>query len=537
VALNFFQLNFGLKFVIGTAAALILLWQWQLQRTRATSSRNSQATRGAVLAVLGATAIFGWWNFGRANFSAGLIHYHEFFHYFLGSKYFPELGYTGLYDCVAAADVQAGYPDRVATRWIRDLKTNELMGGERRFAAANECRARFDAPRWALFMRDVDWFRRQFDRDKWAAIAGDHGYNATPVWNATGYVLSNMGPAGHQRILLLALLDPLLLLIMWAVVWWAFGWETAAVAAIWWGANYPARYTYIGGAFLRQDWMVLAVIAICLVRRGRLRAAGFALTWSTLLRIFPGFIVLGLLGKIAADSIAARRLKLSRDHWRFAQGAVLAFLLLLPYSVTVGVRSPPDVSIWSAFAQNSRKHLQTPLTNNVGLPMLISFDPSSRAARISKFWVDAPFDAWMAAHNRAFADRRLIYFAIVMGFVILLAMAAKGRDDWTALVLGIGAIPIFTAVTCYYYGILLGFGFLALRDKLTGAALTFLAAATIITPAIIAADDDRYMAVSAEILLFVTAVTLLYAFNRRQAVRVHEAAPVAAGVPSSHGAA
>jgi hypothetical protein len=525
VALNFFQLNFGLKFVIGIAATLILLWEWLLQRRGQGSSVNARATRGALLAVLGATAIFGWWNFGRANFSAGLIHYHEFFHYFLGSKYFPELEYTGLYDCVAAADVQAGYTDRVVTRWIRDLKTNELMGGPFRFAAANECRARFSPERWTLFMRDVDWFRRQFDRDKWAAIAGDHGYNATPVWNATGYLLSNMGPATDRRILLLALIDPLLLLIMWAVVWWAFGWPAAAVAAIWWGANYPARYTYIGGAFLRQDWMVLAVIGICLVRRGHTRSAGFALTWSTLLRIFPGFILLGLFGKIAADSIAARRIKISREHWRLAQGAVLALLILLPYSVMVGVRSRPDVSVWSAFAQNSRKHLQTPLTNNVGLPMLISFDPSSRAARISKFWVDAPFDAWMDAHNRAFADRRLIYVALVLIFVVALAIAARGRDDWTALVLGIGSIPVFTAVTCYYYGILLGFGFLALRDKLTGAALAALAAATIITPAIIQADDDRYMAVSAEILLFVFGVTLLYAFKRRQVTLMPETVP------------
>jgi hypothetical protein len=527
VPITFFQLNFGLKFLIGAAAAGLLLWEWLLERRGRPVALAD--FRNQALAVLGIFALFAWWNFGRANFSAGLVHYHEFFHYFLGSKYFPELEYTGLYDCVAAADVDGGYTDRVVTRWIRDLKTNELMPGPQRFAQARECRARFTPARWALFTEDVDWFRRQFGREKWAAISGDHGYNATPVWNVTGHILSSLGPATDRRILMLALIDPLLLLIMWAVVWWAFGWRTAAVAAIWWGANYPARYTYIGGAFLRQDWMVAAIIGICLVKRGRMRAAGFALTWSTLLRIFPGFILLGLIGKIAADSIAARRVCLSRAHWKFAQGAVLALAILLPLSVTIGVRSRPDVSVWTAFEQNSRKHLQTPLTNNVGLPSLISFDVSSRAARISQFWVDAPFDAWMDAHNRAFAERRPIYIAIVVLFLVLLAMAAKGRDDWTALVLGIGTIPILTAVTCYYYGIMLGFAFLALRDKLSGAALAGLAAVTMITPAILPVDDDRYMAVSAELVIFVFAATLLYAFNRRQGAMVNE--PVHAPAP------
>ncbi len=57
------------------------------------------------------------------------MHYHEFFHYYLGSKYFAELGYTGLYDCVVVAELNAGRGDEVSGRWIRDLTTNELGRG------------------------------------------------------------------------------------------------------------------------------------------------------------------------------------------------------------------------------------------------------------------------------------------------------------------------------------------------------------------------------------------------------------------------
>ena len=82
---------------------------------------------------------------------------------------------------------------------------------------------------------------------------------------------------------------------MWGTVWWASGWRTMTVALLWWGTNYPARFTYIGGAFLRADWLAFAVIGICLARRGYLVPAGAAVGWSALLRVFPAFMSAALL--------------------------------------------------------------------------------------------------------------------------------------------------------------------------------------------------------------------------------------------------
>ena len=50
-----------------------------------------------VLGMLGAAAYvnfgaFHWQKYGHS------IHYYDFYHYFFGAKYFPELGYTDLYD-------------------------------------------------------------------------------------------------------------------------------------------------------------------------------------------------------------------------------------------------------------------------------------------------------------------------------------------------------------------------------------------------------------------------------------------------------
>ena len=207
-----------------------------------------------------------------------------------------------------------------------------------------------------------------------------------------------------------------------AAVWWAFGGVPRASQLIWWGTNYPARYTFIGGAFLREDWLMAAVAGICLAKRQYMGASGFALAWSALLRIFPAFIFTGLVAKIALDSWRDRTIRIGAPHRRFAAGAALALGFFLPLSMTVGVSGPPDPSVWSAFAQNSRKHLATPLTNNVGLPTVLSFEPSMRAARIGKYWLDSPWDVWIDAHRAAF-DRRLPFF-------VALAALFTARSPW-----------------------------------------------------------------------------------------------------------
>src|SRR5262245_65092133 len=107
--------------------------------------------------MLGIVGLAGWWNFGRFHFAGGFFHFHEFFHYYLGAKYVPELGYTGLYDCVAAVDVERGKSYEISTYWIRDLRTNELRRGPENLDYAAQCRNRFSPERWAAFKADTTW--------------------------------------------------------------------------------------------------------------------------------------------------------------------------------------------------------------------------------------------------------------------------------------------------------------------------------------------------------------------------------------------
>jgi hypothetical protein len=185
-------------------------------------------------------------------------------------------------------------------------------------------------------------------------------------------------------------------------------------------------------------------------------ASDFFRTWSALLRIFPAFIVVGLLLKVATGAWRNRRLRLDPAHWRFAGGAVMALALLLPLSFAAGGDRTGAFSAWRGFIQNSEKLMASPLTDYVGLPVVVSFDPATRSERVEKYWLDSPWDTWKEGRRQIFHERRALCWGLVAAFVVLLGMAVQRQPDWVALVLGIGLIPFCTELTCYYYGILLG---------------------------------------------------------------------------------
>ena len=63
-------------------------------------------------------ALIGYPNFGafhpkHSGYRPGHIHYYDAFHYFMGAKYFPELGYSGLYEAtLVAAHLRLGFRGR-----------------------------------------------------------------------------------------------------------------------------------------------------------------------------------------------------------------------------------------------------------------------------------------------------------------------------------------------------------------------------------------------------------------------------------------
>ncbi len=501
-----------LKASIAEAGVVLIAWGAWLT-THGQGHRFGRA-RDALLAVLGIAAFAAYFNFGRFH-HPNFVHHYDFFQNYVGAKFFPELGYTRLYACASVADVEDGLRLRAERRWVRDLTTNEATWGAPAILEPASCKRHFTPPRWQLFLEDVRWFRTRMTPESWDAAMMSHGYNGTPVGTSIGYRLANLGPASDRQILALALLDPVLLVGMWGLIAWAFGWRTMAVGLLWWGTNLPARWSWLGGSFLRALYLFAFVGAICAAKRGLFASAGSALGVASMFRVFPVVAVVGPVVALAGRCWAARRLLLPDDLRRVGLGFFATTVLLGTISLVVpsghALRGADD---WRDFLQDTAVFSQTPLTNTIGLKTAISFEERTRAVHLAQLWNKYPWDTWKAARLRVFAERRWVYFLIVAGFVVLLLRAVANREEWIALTLGAGLIPFVTDLPSYYYSFLLVFAFLWPRFPWIGVSLLMVSAMSNMVPALFSGRDDRSTVTSIAVLLFVLMATAIVATAR-----------------------
>jgi hypothetical protein len=443
---------------LALAFAGLALFGWGVWLKRTGRPEQYRRARDVALATLGLLAALGWWNFG--SFHAGRhVHDWDQFHYFVGGKYFAELGYDGLYPAATLADLEDGLIDRVRTRTIRMMATNSTVDALEALADPAEYRDRFSDERWQSFMRDVAWFRGRHHPDLWERIYLDHGFNAPPAWTMLGGSLVQRLPATDATILALSLIDTLLLLAMWGTVVWGFGWREACVGLLWWGTNMMADFGWTGGALLRQDWLMLTVVGICLARRGRTLLGGFALGYAALLRVFPVLLLGGVALQVAARVVRGRRPFVGGESWRLGAGVLAALLILLPLSsfVTGGFDG------WHEFVDNSRGNLRATGINMVGLMSVLTYDGELRKAAMYDRDDPGWEDRWRQANRELFSKRRPLLWLLVAAFLPLLAWAVRDEESWVALALGIGLIPLGLFVACYYLTCLLGLGLLYRR--------------------------------------------------------------------------
>ena len=450
------------KVAVALATAALLVWDLRAGPAAWPSPR----VRDRLLAALGIAGLACWWNLFAFQFP-GFAHPSETFHYYLGAKYFPELGYTRLYECVAAADAEAGLDSASLRRPMRDLATNELTTTDAVLADPSRCTAHFEAARWSQFRHDVDFLRGLVPPRKWNSFQQDHGYNATPAWTLVGRLGANTGPASVTQLRLLWALDPLLLLVLWVAAAWGFGWRLAAIAAVYFGTNYLSPYNWTGGAILRQDWLAASVVGVALLRRERPAAGGAFIAWATLLRVFPGCLLVGAALGAAWRMARARSLRLRPAELRFAAGA--ASVLAIGFAASSTATGGP--SRWLEFAERSRVQLATPLANHVGLVTALSYDPRARSELARDSSLEDPMARWKDARRERFAERRPLFAAISVAFALLLARAAAGQPLWIGAALGAALVPVALELTGYYWSLLLIIAFLGERRPAIGPAL------------------------------------------------------------------
>lgn len=420
--------------------------------------------------VLGLAAIVAYYHGFRFNYPK-YYHRHDQYHYYLGAKYFPELGYDDLYKCTVIAQDQLGtikevdsgrmvdlvHENHRADRKIRNLGADNLLKPAAEFLEhPEECTERFTPERWAAFKEDIRFFRSVSDREFWERMQADHGYNPPPVWMLAGNFFANLYPAGHEMggfvwLQWLAQLDNVLILGMFAALWWAFGWRVFAVAAVYWGCNAPGDDYFVSGAFLRQDWLFFFVLAACLARKRYFALSGASLVYAGLLRIFPGLAVIGWL--VVAGAYIVRHKRMAKHHQRMLLGGVLAAALLIPASIRL--------CKWEAYPNFARHTLQvhneTPLTNHMGLRVLISHKvgtgpESGRAMYTKDDKLPDPFEVWKRMRNeRYYKYRPIAWVVIAASLAFFIWVVRRIKSMWIALCLGQIFIILLSQLTSYYY--------------------------------------------------------------------------------------
>ena len=468
------------------------------------------ATRPAAVraprALLGTAALlsaFAWINFGTFRYH-DVAHVWEIYHYYVGAKYFPELGYQRLYVCSAVAEAEDEGAPSLTDRRIRDLATNQIAVAAGVLADPAACREHFSEARWRSFRSDVRVFRERLGAT-WHDVLLDHGFNATPVWTLAGSLLANAIPATPTGIAALVACDFALILGALALVFAGFGFEAGCVAVIFFGGNAFSRYAWTGGAFLRYDWFFWSAAGVWALRRERPVLAGFALSYATLLRVFPGALLAGVGIQALGECVRERSLAPLFRLRSLAIGIALGLALLLPASAAV----TGGLSAWREFAANSRKYLATEADNRLGLATLAAYRHDRRAAlTLDPLQADAYAD-WAASQTATLQHRSALVLAVQALFVLLVARASAGREAWVAAALGAGLLPIAFRMANYYYGLLcLGAALTVLHPGI-GLGLASLAWTSRLAADLWPAYDERAVALSALAVTFALATPLL----------------------------
>ncbi|MEM8607360.1 MAG: discoidin domain-containing protein [Myxococcota bacterium] len=493
-------------YVVGAGLALYLLGGW------IRAKRESAALwweRGALVCVIVACAA-AWVNFGVYH-SSRIVHYWDTFHYYIGSKYYEENEYERLYECVLAADYQDRGAADLRKRKIRDLGDNRLHylteDDVKRYEET--CVSHFSPERWEAFKQDARSFRTVMGTSWWRDMVMDHGYNASPISNMVAAALTNVGWASQvpddptvrvrpddmktfrTRILRYATIDFALYGLSFLMILWAFGLRSCALAVLVWGTGYPWAYFWTGGSFARVPWFFMAVAAVCLLKKGWPFLSGFSLSWSALLRLFPAALAGGPGAAIVDRFIRRKKIDrpwLNTEDKRFIAGGLVGVLVLCSFSLAIN-----GVEAHTRFLGNTLKHAETPLTNHMGLPTLLSYRPSKVGRYTKDQSLEDPWQNWKQTRKDTKHDRRWAQALILLGMFLLLAVAGRKMESWALLASSTILIIGFFELTCYYYSFVILMAPVAIDRLRHVVALILMVTAGLVIQFLVGWYDEQYL--------------------------------------------
>jgi len=439
------KVQLGWQLSIASAGLLIALVAWRGARSQAGRAQGRpNLPRTLALCLIALAAFASYYDFFRAKPGVGFKDT-DVFHYYMGSKYFSEVGYFDLYHCTLMALIESGVESRFELPRVRDQRTLRFHTSDSALAAARQCRAGFEDARWRAFAHDVAWFNHRFVPKHWRLVFEDHGYNPTPVWSAVGGAFSSRVPVDGAVFAALIDLDRWLIVLGLLAVGWAFGIEAAAVATIVWGTGTHWGFGWIGDSLLRNLWLFGVLLGLCLAKKRWDTLAGGFLALASLLRIFPGVF--------AAAFVAGAWLRGEQDAGErrrlvgFLTGAGATALFLLVWAAT---STAWGIAAFAEFYEKMSVFAAQQSLNKLGLSSLVwrsimvssgHLTTNAEGAAILSAWSPA----WLP-----FAIRG-VQLAVLIPASIWFVRAARRLEAHESAALGFALIPLLADPANYYF--------------------------------------------------------------------------------------
>jgi len=417
------------SYIIISIVILVLVF-WVLLNLSSVSSRQKN-TLALILIIISLGIRSGYVNISDSINNIGIW---DITHYYLGAKYFKELKYNNLYNCILKHEIEKGRQKELDNAVIRNLD-NYKVSSIQSFSSTNKCEGLFTQNRWEKFGHDVDGLRRLFINRKLPDILVDHGYNGTPILTETIDLLVSHIPVSFRNLSLLGCIDDFLVITAILAIWWGFGATPAVLCAVFICFGEYWNYNWIGGALLRFFWLTALCLSVACFKKKKWFYGGLFLAISAVYRLFP-FVFMAGIGISILRSFWLR--KEVHKHILIILGLAIPILLagILP-SLKYGPQT------YKRFIINSELHAQELSDNINGLGHLVSSDLGALVNKIDNNSLNHT--------NFSILTRKVLWS---VGLIVSLLFLIKGVvrfETWALIPLAIPLLFSSVPLSGYYY--------------------------------------------------------------------------------------
>jgi hypothetical protein len=365
------------------------------------------------------------------------------FHYYLGAKYYNEIGPFDLYACAVAADRETTQIWNVLTP-VRDLHTYALAQVD-----PSACpRDRFTAQRWAAFLGDFTWIVGTARSADWGLALTDKGYNATPFFSEVfGDVVHGVTIVPLDSRLsrwIVFNLDLTFLAIASWIVWKSAG-PTTALLVLTLALGFFGNFGRIGGNLGQYVWFPWLTLAVAAWRNRRPALAGTALGIATGFQVFPAFFATPVLITGARSVIRA-----DREGWMRSLVFSLFLLVAIASCVAVGSASRRGFEGWRTWQRKMQIHSNYLRGEvfDIGLSNLVGYAVSGDRASSDSYDQDIPHSL---ARRTALQAHRSLWLCLAALLSVLFVAAVSVVPQEAALAFGFVPLYALAALSPYYY--------------------------------------------------------------------------------------